>query len=167
LSISEWMHNTVQFLVPYISLLLIKNLKVVCHLRVLPLLVLPSACSAFRQSPLFVPTPAIYVSTPDFVCHRCAPSVCRPLVLPITNHPSLSPARLPQPHRHSPRAMRPRHRSPRCTSHDVLPLAMAPSAIAAQICLTHEGEDRIRSTMDLYEILLLTTQPARRASTSS
>jgi hypothetical protein len=54
--------------------------------------------------------------------------------------------------------------------------SMAPSAIAAQICLTHEGEDRIRSTMatrnrlcamDLYEVLLLTTRPARRASTSS
>jgi hypothetical protein len=86
------------------------------------------------------------------------------------------PPRLPQPRRHSPRAMRPRHLSPRHTLHDVLPLAMAPSAIAAQICLTHEGEDQIRSTMatrnrlramDLYEILLLTIRPAHRASTFS
>jgi hypothetical protein len=124
-----------------------------------------------------VPTPAIYVSTPDFVCHPRAPPRCVVHSFSLSSTvPHCPLPRLPQPRRHSPRAMRPCHCSPRRTSHDVLPLAMAPSTIATQICLTHEGEDRIHSTMatrnrlhamDLYEILLLTTRPARRASTSS
>jgi hypothetical protein len=69
-----------------ISLLLIKNLKVVClswfcHLRVLPLVNLHCSCPRPRStSPL--PTSCV---TP------VPPSVCRPLVLLLTNRPSLPP----------------------------------------------------------------------------
>jgi hypothetical protein len=155
-----------------------RDLRLHSRLRASPPcpLVLPSACSAFGQSPPFVPTPAIYVSTPDFVHHPRAPSVCRPLVLLLSSHqPSLIAPRSLAP-TSPPLSSRNATAPPLPPSHDVLPLAMAPSAIAAQICLTHEGEDQIRSTMatrdklramDLYEILLLTTRPARRASTSS
>jgi hypothetical protein len=68
------------------------------------------------------PTPAIYVSTPDFVRHPVPPR-CVSYTRSPSHQPSLiAPhARLPQPRRHSPRAMRPRHRSPRRTSHDVPP----------------------------------------------
>jgi hypothetical protein len=42
------------------------------------------------------PTPAIYISTPDFVRHSLCPlGVCRPLVLLLTNRPSLPPSLAP------------------------------------------------------------------------
>jgi hypothetical protein len=156
------------------SLLLIKNLIVVClswfcHLRVLPSVNLYRSCPHARNLRLHSRLRASPPGPPRCVSYTRSPSHQPSLIAPH--------ARLPQPRSHSPRAMRPRHRSPRRTSHDVPPWqSMAPSAIAAQICLTHEGEDRIRSTMatrnrlcamDLYEVLLLTTRPARRASTSS
>jgi hypothetical protein len=156
-----------------ISLLLIKNLIVVClswfcHLRVLPSVNLHRSCPHARNLHLHsrlrasLPVPPRCVSSTRSPSHQ--PSLIAPLACPNLAATLLAQCDRATAPPDAPRTM--------CSPWQ----SMASSAIAAQICLTHEGEDRIRSTMatrnrlcamDLYEVLLLTTRPARRASTSS
>jgi hypothetical protein len=156
------------------SLLLIKNLIVVClswfcHLRVLPSVNLHRSCpharnlrlhSRLRASP---PCPPRCVSSTRSPSHQSSLIAPPPLACPNLAATLLAQCDRATAPPDAPRTM--------CSPWQ----SMAPSAIAAQICLTHEGEDRIRSTMatrnrlcamDLYEVLL-TTRSARRASMPS